>query len=99
MLKTEEKKIKYEMSQSMVENIKNDIKKHKNFYDFLETVKAQKNNVVLKYNNSLIEKYEEKFVKKYHSGLNDMFIFQDVAKLKNGFIPRIFWDKVWNTYA
>lgn len=87
------------MSEQMQKSLKSEIGKfgfEQNEYEkFLVSVRAMRGTTVLKYPNDQFEEYRSKYVKKHEHGLNDVFMFEKWAKRQNDFIPRCFWDKVF----
>jgi hypothetical protein len=97
------------MSEQMLKNGKRLIAKFGfeifKYEDFLRSVKAMNGYSVMVYPNYDIEKYREQFVKHIEVGLNDTFMFDELAKIryqdekkgwheKDEFCPRQFWDYI-----
>jgi len=97
------------MSAHMRYACRNEIAKHKDFYEFLVSVWALKEKnggyIVNEFHNDDLEKYHEKFVKKFEQSINDSFIFEKTAKRKRFddkveketptgyFCPMLFWKQ------
>ena len=97
------------VSNEMVQNIKKDMLKHKNFYDFLVSVFAMEKKgsdyVAIEYGSKDYELYEERCIKRYRHDLNDQFVFKEKSKKMykddygklhetDSFLPMTFWVHV-----
>lgn len=73
------------VSPYMVNNIKNDILKYKNFYDFCVSVGVMRKNkigdyIAFEFDKKDIEKYQQTIMSKYVYTGDDSFVFPKIAK-------------------
>jgi hypothetical protein len=94
-----EKLEKKEPSPAMIQNIIKDMKKYKNYDEFLYTkgalYKKGDSEIVTYFPREQSGNYQNVHMKKYFESLDDEFVFIDYALFeKDYFCPRFFFDEI-----
>jgi len=92
---------KRQPSPAMVQNIVDDMKKHKSYDDFLYTkgamYKKGDSEIVTYFPREQSGDYQNAYIKNYCNNLDDEFVFIDHALYDNDyFCPRFFFDEIFS---
>lgn len=102
MKKEQKEKVdKKQPSPAMVKNIIDDMKKYKNYDEFLYAknamYKKEGKDMIVYFPREQCGDYESVHIKKYNETLDDEFVFIDYALFeKDFFLPRFFFNEIYS---